>query len=62
MARSTRANQKDVHMRDWLGRRAKKTPTDVVLFYNFFRGRGEGRQVARDLALKTDGQAWHGVH
>lgn len=50
---------KDENMRTWLRGKARKTPTDVALFYTYFRQRGEGRVQARDLALKTDGQSWN---
>jgi hypothetical protein len=57
-----RGYEKDENMRDWLRSKARKTPSDVALFYTYFRGRGETRVSARDLALKTDGQAWQGSH
>lgn len=60
--RASSGSVKDENMRTWLRGKAKRTPTDVCLFYTFFRQRGEDRPTARDLALKMDGQAWHGAH
>lgn len=58
--KSKRGYEKDENMRTWLRGKAKKTPTDVTLFYTYFRQQGETRLSARDLALKTDGKAWSG--
>ena len=57
--RTKRGYAKDENMRTWLMGRAKKTPTDVALFYTYFRQRGENRQHARNLALKMDGTNWN---
>lgn len=58
--KTKRGYEKDENMRTWLRGKAKKTPTDVALFYSYFRQQGEPRLVARDLALKMDGKAFSG--
>ncbi len=57
--RTKRGWEKDENMCTWLRGKARKTPTDVTLFYKYFRSRGENRVNARDLALKTDGMVWN---
>lgn len=46
------------NMEAWITKRAKKAPTDTVLFFRLFVQRGCDLQTARDLAMAKDGTSW----
>lgn len=47
------------NMETWISKRAKRTPTDVILFFRLFVQRGCDLQTARDLAMAKDGTSWN---